>query len=78
MQNSPGIIVTTRKPDGSTEPEDQSDGDDQGLSACAADLIRAVHAKDESAVASALKAAFEILDSQSPDEEQPNNEEESQ
>lgn len=34
----------------------------------AADLIRAIHAKDEDGVAKAFRAAFEILESQPHDE----------
>lgn len=67
-----GIMSSVRKPDGSSEMESDSN---EGLSACAADLIRAIHSKDEESVASALKAAFEILDSQ-PHEEGPHTNEE--
>lgn len=55
------IITQNRKPDGMESPQDESG--DEGLSAAAADLIRAVHAKDEQGVVSALRAAFEMLDS---------------
>lgn len=53
-----GVIVQNRTPD---EPKDS---EDQGLMACAQDLIDAVHSKDAKRVASALKAAFEIADSE--------------
>jgi len=42
--------------------------EDQGLMACAEDLIKAIHAKDTSATASALRAAFELCDSEPHDE----------
>jgi hypothetical protein len=61
---SPGIITQQRTPDQPAE-----DTDDNGLEACASDLIHAVHAKDTSGVVAALKAIVEILDSQ-PEEEQ--------
>jgi hypothetical protein len=61
------VLVAKRSPEGeeTTMPEV-----DEGLMAAAEDLIRAVHSKDAHAVASALKAAFEISDSQ-PHEEGP-------
>lgn len=55
------ILNTVRKSDGTEEPQDN---DYNGLSDCAAELIRAVHAKDETAVANALKDAIEILKSE--------------
>ena len=70
------VIVRERTPDGSQAPEKTGDdAEDSGLHACAVDLIRAVHAKDEAGVASALKAAFEICDMQ-PHEEYPHEESE--
>ena len=63
-----GIIIAQRKPDGKEELHGPEDQEDAGLEAAAADLIRAVHAKDEAAVAAALRAAFEICDSE-PHEE---------
>lgn len=60
-----GVIISQRKPDGSKEPEDKMEGDeDAALSACAVDLIRAIHAKDEAGTASALRAAFQVLESE--------------
>lgn len=64
-----GLIVETRKSDGDKERTNQSDADD-GLKMAAEDLIRAVHSKDGASVASALRAAFEILDAE-PHEEGP-------
>lgn len=70
-----GNILSRRKPDGSTESEgmEGQEDDNSGLNAAAADLIRAVHSKDENAVAAALKAAFDICDSQ--DDQEPSNDE---
>lgn len=68
------VITTVRKPDGQSEIE-QPEDDSAGLNAAAADLIRAVHAKDEAAVAAAMRAAFEIMESQ-PHEEGPHIDEE--
>jgi len=65
---SAGVIVTTRQPD------EQKDSEDHGLRQCAKELIDAVHTKDEAAVARAIRAAFEILDSE-PHEEGPHTNE---
>lgn len=66
-----GLIISTRKPDGGKE-EEQAPED--GVSACMDDFIRAVHAKDSQAAASAFKDAYDILDSQQmPDESSENS-----
>ncbi len=67
---SAGVIVEQRSNTGSAveSPEDK----DSSINACAADLIRAVHAKDEAGVASAIRAAFEIMESE-PHEEYGND-----
>lgn len=58
-----GLIVSTRKKDGSGIEEQHSEGDEGApIEACAEDLIRAVHAKDAKGVAAAFRAAFEILE----------------
>jgi hypothetical protein len=62
--SSPTLSIKTRTPD------KKEDSDDAGLNACAQDLLDAVQARDVSGVAAALKAAFEIADSQ-PHEEGP-------
>jgi len=68
-----GIATHVRTPDGGTKPEETDDN--SGLNACAADLIRAVHAKDEPGTAAALRAAYEILDaSDEPSDEEPTQE----
>lgn len=59
-----GILNTVRKSDGKQEVEGMDGEDSAGLSACAADLIRAIHAKDEAGVAAALRAAFELQELQ--------------
>ena len=69
------VIIRERTPDGSQMPEKDENAKDHALNACAADLIRAVHAKDETGVASAFKAAFEILESR-PHEEYPHEDQE--
>lgn len=58
-----GLIIKNRTPDKSEEPEAAKSIED-----CASALITAVHAQDKAAVASALKEAFQILDSE-PHEE---------
>ena len=68
-------IIEHRKPD-QEEPsseESQESNDNEGLEAAASDLIDAVHNRDPKAAASAMRAAFELMESQ-PHEE--NNEEE--
>jgi hypothetical protein len=59
-----GLIVKSRSPEAEEPVEDK----DASIKACAFDLIAAVHAKDVNAAASAIRSAFEILDSQ-PHEE---------
>ena len=71
------VITTVRKQDGANEIEDQEDGD-EGINAAATDLIRAIHAKDEMGVAAAIKAAFQILDSEPHEEGEHTNEENEQ
>lgn len=63
-----GLIISKRTPDAGPQEQHSEGNEDQGIDACSADLIRAVHAKDTKAVTSALKAAFELMDS-SEDEE---------
>ncbi len=65
-----GITIEQRKPDGSTETQgtEGNENENSGLQSCAEDLIRAVHAKDPSGVAAAMRSAFEILESQPHDE----------
>lgn len=69
------VIMAKTKPEGGVEDERHEDEQDPGLMSAAEDLISAVHAKDAAAVAEALEAAFEILDSQ-PHEEGEHLEEE--
>lgn len=57
-----GIIIQTRNPDSSME--ESEDSGDAAMEACAADLIRAIHDKDQKAVASAIKAAIECHSSE--------------
>lgn len=57
-----GSIIAKTKPEGGLEPESQEGQDDPGLMSAAEDLISAVNMKDASAVASALRSAFDILD----------------
>jgi hypothetical protein len=67
-----GVIVDNRKADGSKH--DKKTQEDHGLNQAAEDLIRAIHDKDIDAAAAAMRAAFEILDSQ-PHEEYPHEDE---
>ena len=58
-----GVIVARRKENGSTEPLHEEGSLPPELMAAAEDLLRGLSAKDSSAVASALQAAFQISDS---------------
>jgi hypothetical protein len=65
-----GVLMKTRQADTGDMPEDDS-GDDAGLTACAEDLIQAVHAKDAAAVRSAFQSMCELLDKDEPSAEEP-------
>jgi hypothetical protein len=74
-RNNSGISMEYRKSDASSE--NRPDDSEAPLRACAQDLIKAVHSGDDSGVMHAIKAAFEILDSE-PHSEGPHlNEDES-
>ena len=60
-----GVMIKQRAPD--AKPDDESSGD-EGIEACAQDLIHAIHAKDTKAVASALKSLFDIIESGASEE----------
>ena len=62
------IIVANRKKDGSIQTSHEQGEQKPELMSAAEDLIRAVHAKEASKVASALKAAFDLCDAE-PHEE---------
>lgn len=59
-KQSTGLIISERKPDVMNEDMDQ----DVPLEACGADLLSAIESKDHKAIAAALRAAFEIMDSE--------------
>jgi len=67
-----GVTTEYRSPDKDEAPE-ESDGE-APLKACAKDLIACVSSGDEAGVAKAIRAAFEILDSE-PHEEGPHTNE---
>jgi hypothetical protein len=70
-----GVMVQHRSPDAEGEGhKDQEDQPEAGLRACAKDLMDAISSGDEGRVASALRAAFEICDSE-PHEEGPHTNE---
>ena len=56
-----GVIIAKRVGE-KTEPLNEEGEHDPGLMAAAEDLISAVHSKDSTAVAGALKAAFECCE----------------
>jgi len=60
-----GIAIEYRKPDADGEGHhDKEDNDDEGLRACSRDIIECIASRDEVGLSKALKAAFEICDSQ--------------
>lgn len=77
-QQVAGLIISKhRQPSGSIE-ESSPKGHDEGLEACARDMITALDSKDSRQLAQALRNAFEIMESE-PHEEGPHtndNEEE--
>lgn len=58
-----GVIIHQRKKDGSMDTAPEAETHD-GMHAAAEALLRAVTSKDAAAVATALRDAFEILDSE--------------
>lgn len=58
------VIVAKTKPTGGIEPKGEEGEHDPALMSAAEDLISAVHMKDAVAVADALRAAFDICDSE--------------
>jgi hypothetical protein len=67
------LIISHRKPDGGVSPfenkeEEQEGQEDHALEACAQDILRAIADKDFKHLALALRAAFDVLESE-PHEE---------
>ncbi len=58
-----GVIMSVRKPDGGTD-EQGMDTDDHAMEAVAEDILRAISTKDSKSLAMAIRAAFEIADSE--------------
>ncbi len=69
-----GISTTIRPRDTAPNDRQSPESEDNGLAAAAEDLCRAIESKDYKGAAQALKAAFDILESQ-PHEEYSDNEE---
>lgn len=63
-QGIASIIVKNRIPDEKSEEnqEDSQYSHDEAIKVCAKDLIMAIHARDEMAVADALREVFEKLE----------------
>lgn len=61
-----GVIISHRKPDEASQ--EQNPNDDSGLEACASDLIDAIQSQDTKRAAAAIRAAFEVLESEEEDE----------
>ena len=71
--HSAGVIIQQRKPDDKDESE--MDMGDHAMEAAAEDIMKAINSKDSRHLALALRAAFQILDSE-PHEEGPHTKEE--
>ena len=69
-KKSGAVIMAKMKPEGSVESMQEEGEEDPSLMVAAEDIMSAIAMKDSKALASALKAAFEILDS-APHEEGP-------
>lgn len=69
-----GIIVAKMSPEGHEDTNTEG-SKDAGLEAAAADLIRGLEMKDSKKIASALRAAFQILDSEEEEPESESSEE---
>lgn len=72
QQSVAGLIMKHRAPDGIKDDMPEEPSDNQGLHSAASDLMNAVHAKDIPAIAAAMKAAFEIMQSE-PSQEDDNS-----
>lgn len=71
-----GISISVRSPDQAAKPELEAESTTiTAVRAAAADLIKAIHNRDERAAAEALRAAFEILEAM-PHSEGPHTNEE--
>lgn len=71
-----GVIISHRKPDSDApQPMDEMEGSDSALEAAAQDILRAINSKDSQHLAQAIRAAFQILDSE-PHEEGPHTNDE--
>lgn len=67
------VIMSKRQPDGSigqASPESSEEAPD-GLESAAQDMIDAMEKKDVKALASAIRAAFDMLESEPHDEAKP-------
>lgn len=58
-----GSIIAKIKPEGGIHDEGKENETDAGLVSAAEDMISAMHMKDAKALADAMKAAFEIMES---------------
>lgn len=76
-KNNAGLIVKQRSPDVSSGDEAEGSAPD-GMEAAAQDLMDAISAGDAGKVASALRAAFQIADSEPHEEGEHTNDFDSQ
>lgn len=67
-KNISGSIMTTKVREPDQKPDENQDDGDAGLMSAAQDLVNAIQAGDPKGCAQALRAAFQILDSEPHDE----------
>lgn len=63
-----GVIVQDLSPKSPNPEENQEDSSNEDLEICAMDIMSAIAKRDVKALASALQAAFEIMESKPHDE----------
>lgn len=63
-----GLMIAKMTPEGHKDTNTEV-SKDAGLEAAAADFLRGIEMKDSKKIASALRAAYQILDSEEPEAE---------
>ena len=68
VKKQTGVETVNRKPDVKPEDESSDQSGDEGLHACAQDILRAISDNDYKHLAMALQSAFELMDAAPHDE----------
>lgn len=72
-----GLMIAKMTPEGHKDTDTEV-SKDAGLEAAAADLMRGIEMKDSKKIAAAIRAAFQIVDSEPHDEGEHTNEPDSE